>query len=173
MTKLNIPLLLFTFIAFGWHGTIAASDWAEAPAKITVHEFLDSHFAESMKRDESDYINSYSLVSFYPSSSPQHALVFIIQTWRDSLVSERDLKREIRKVGGALYNHFDSLVNHPIVKKRWNLVAAKENFIVKHVRHSDLNETLAVTIDGKTYFDSETIEKTSTSVKQRGGVWAF
>ena len=157
----------------GWHGSIAAGDWAEALASITIQEFLDSHFSKSMGRGESDYINSYNLVSFYPSSAPRNAFVFVVQTWRDSLSTECDLRREIRKVGDALYSYFDSLIHHPTVKKRWNIVALNKNFIIKHVRYSDLNEVIAVTVDETTYFDDATIKKTSILVKQRGGVWSF
>ena len=103
MAKRYILLLLFIFIVLGWHGSIAAGDWAEALASITIQEFLDSHFSKSMGRGESDYINSYNLVSFYPSSAPRNAFVFVVQTWRDSLSTECDLRREIRKVGDALY----------------------------------------------------------------------
>jgi hypothetical protein len=65
------------------------------------------------------------------------------------------------------------MTGHPTVRKRWRIEARKENFIIKHVRYTDRREVLAVTIDGATYFDEETIRRAASMVKLRGGVWTF
>ncbi|MHC4270263.1 MAG: hypothetical protein ACYSTS_17625 [Planctomycetota bacterium] len=114
--------------------------------------------------NETESLNSFNLVSFYPSSEPRNAFVFIIQTWHDTRLAEGDLRSEIRKAGEALYNNFKSHIHHPTVRKRWELENSKENFIVKHVRYTDLNEVLGVTVDGETYFDYEIIKQTANSV---------
>lgn len=173
MTRRLLLFLLLIFLLCGENNAIGAGEWAEAPANLTVREFLDMHFSNRMGRGETDALNSYNLVSFYPSGDPQTAFVFIMQTWRDSRIAERDIRREIRKVGDAYYDHFKAMTGHPTVRKRWKIEVPKENFIMKHVRYTDLREVLAVTIDGTTYFDEEAIRRAASMVKLRGGVWAF
>ena len=153
---------------------LAEEDWAQAPANITIQEFLNMHFASVMGRSDSGELNSFNLVSFYQSKTPEDAFVLVIQTWSDSRLPERDMRREIRKVGDALSEQFKALTRHPTVRKRWPLTAAGgPHFIMKHVRKTDLNEVLAVTIDTTTSFDQETIKKAEASVKHRGGVWSW
>ena len=173
MTRRLLLFLLFIFILCGGNKAIGAGEWAEAPANLTVREFLDMHFLNTMGRGESDALNSYNLVSFYPSGNPQTAFFFIIQPWRDSLIADRDIRREIRKVGDACYDQFKAMTGHPTVRKRWKIEVPKENFVIKHVRYTDLREVLAVTVDGTTYFDEEAIRRAASMVKLRGGVWAF
>lgn len=153
---------------------MAEEGWAQAPANITIQEFLNMHYNSVMHRVESDALNSYNIVSFYPSKGLDTAFVLIIQTWNDSRLPEQDLRREIRKDGKADFVLFKALTQHPTVRKRWLLSdVGGPHFIVKHVRISDLNETVAVTIDDITSFDEETIKKAEASVKSRGGVWSW
>jgi hypothetical protein len=173
MIKINNLVLIVALILFGWPRPIAASDWAEAPANLTIQEFLENHFTQILGKEESDAINSYNLVFFYPSSEPHKAFVFIIQAWRDSQRTDRNIRRDIRALGEVYFKHFNSRIYLPTIRKRWKLKNSKENFIIKHVRHSDIKETLAVTVDGKTHFDDETIKRTAISIKRRGGIWSF
>ena len=48
---------------------------------------------------------------------------------------------------------------HPTYSKRWTIADPEANIIVRHVRYSDLRETLAVTIRGETVFDEDSISK--------------
>lgn len=73
-------LLLLTLITIS--AAWAANNWGDAPADLTISEYLELQFKLGMTRPESDALNSFSLVSFYPSSNPQDALVVVIQTWR-------------------------------------------------------------------------------------------
>jgi hypothetical protein len=173
MTRRLLLCLLLIFLLSGGNKSIGAEEWAETPVNLTVREFLDMHFSNKMGRVESDALNSFNLVSFYPSGNPQTAFVFIIQTWRDSRIPERDLRREIRKFGDACYDQFKAMTGHPTVRKRWKIKIPKDNFVIKHVRYTDLKEVLAVTTDGTTYFDEEAIGRAASMVKLRGGVWAF
>ena len=50
---------------------------------------------------------------------------------------------------------------------------SKENFIVKHVRYTDLREVLAVTVDGATYFKKDAIKRIANMVEFRGGTWSW
>ena len=172
VTRRLLFLLLIFFFLEG-NKSIGAEEWAEAPANLTVREFLDMHFSNTMGRGESDALNSFNLVSFYPSGNPRTAFVFIIQTWSDSRVPERDIRRAIREVGDASYDQFKAMAKHPTVRKRWKLEVSKENFVIKHVRFTDLREVLAVTIDETTYFDEDGIGRAASIVKLRGGVWEF
>jgi len=124
-----------------------------------------------MTRSNSEALNSFSLVSFYPSSDPQKALVLVIQTWHDDRLQPQDLRREIRKVGEALTNHFKVMADHPTVSKRWKMANPESNFVVRHVRISDLRETLAVTLNGHTLFDEKDISNAKAEVTSRGAMW--
>jgi len=151
----------------------AASNWGDAPANLTTSEYLNLQFKLAMSRPESEALNSFSLVGFYPSSNPQDALVVVIQTWRDERVRPEDLRREIRKVGDALADQFNAMAGHPDISKRWKIVNPKASFVVKHVRYSDIRETLAVTLRGETVFDNDLISKAKEEVTVRGGVWGW
>lgn len=86
-------MFFIVFIAFLCAGdkSIRAGELAETPSSLTVREFLEVHFSNVMARGESDALNSFNLVSFYTSDDPQTAFVFIIQTWRDLQIVERDI----------------------------------------------------------------------------------
>jgi len=64
-------------------------------------------------------------------------------------------------------------LRHPTVRKRWDCTGTNSNLVIKHVRYTDIRETLAVTVDGVTSFDEESIKKASDLVKSRGGVWSW
>jgi hypothetical protein len=84
-----------------------AGNWADVPAELTVAEYLQLLFDLNMRRPESEALNSFAMVGFYPSSSPERALVLIIQTWHDDRVSPQNLRREIRTVGDAIVGKGD------------------------------------------------------------------
>ena len=170
-SKLAAALLLLCLLTVS--GARASADWGDAPADLTISEFLTLQFRLSMERPESEALNSFSLVRFYPSSSPQSALVFVIQTWRDKQLQPSDLRREIRKFGEAVSGQFDAMVRHPLVSKRWRVAEPKANIVIKHVRYSDLRETLAVTIRGETLFDENSISKAKAEAIDRGAVWSW
>lgn len=44
------------------------------------------------------------------------------------------------------------MTEHPTVRKGCNIQVTNENFIIKHVRYTDLKEVMVVTIDGATNF---------------------
>lgn len=173
MRKTLVVFIAMSFLLFFSTNGMAQSGWAEANANITISEFLAMHFSSEMKREESDALNSFNLVSFYSSVDPNSAFVLIVQTWNDSRLPDRDLRREVRIIGDVYYRQFSALVHHPTVKKRWKLDSIGNNFVIKHVRYSDLNEVLAVTIDDITSFDEEAIKRAELIVKMRGGVWDF
>ena len=165
--------VLFLLACLTISGAWAADNWSDAPADLSIREYLDLQFQLTMMRPESDTPNSFSLVSFYPSSHPRSGLVFVLQTWRDERLQPQNLRREIRKVGEAYVNQFHAMANHPYVSKRWRVVDPKKNIIVRHVRLSDLRETLAVTIGGETVFDKEKISTSKAEAVARGAVWSW
>lgn len=169
----TVLLLLLLLAPITISAAWAASNWGDAPADLTISEYLDLQFKLDMQRPEIDALNSFSLVAFYPSSNPQDALVVVIQTWRDERVRPEDLRRSIRKVGDALTNQFEAMAGHPNISKRWKIANPKASFVVKHVRYSDIQETLAVTLRGETAFDNDRISKAKEEVIARGGVWGW
>jgi hypothetical protein len=150
-----------------------AQSWADAPADLTVSEYLQLVFDLNMRRPESEALNSFSLLGFYPSSDPQSALVLVIQPWCDQRVPPQDLRQEIRKVGEALSDQFEAMARHPRVLKRWKMNNPKANIVVRHVRFSDLRETLAVTVRGQTLFDDNGISKAKAEIMRRGAIWSW
>ena len=154
-------------------GAWAADNWGNAPADLTIAEYLDLNFKLAMTRSESDALNSYALVNFYPSSNPGRALVVVIQTWHDERLKPGDLRREIRKVGDALLGQFESMAALPSISKRWTITDPKANIVVRHVRYSDPRETVGVTIDGQTLFDEKGISNAKAEVTARGAIWSW
>ena len=150
-----------------------AGNWADVPAELTVGEYLQLLFDTKMTRPESEAVNSFGLVSFYPSSSPQRALVLIIQTWRDDRVPLQDLRREIRKGGDLIVDHFKAIARHPLVAKRWRPDNPKSNVMVRHARLSDVRETIAVTVNGETVFDEDAMTRARQDAVSRGAVWSW
>ena len=145
-------------------------------ANITNEEFLDLYFQIILHRHEvSDALNSFNLISFYPSTSSKNALLFIIQTYNDEDHSTENpqLRRGIREVGAMMVDQFQAHLRLPILKKRWPLSNPKTNLIIKHVRVHDLQDILAVTIDGVTSFDAADFKRAEQRVRMAGGVWAF
>ena len=161
-------LLVFLTNSAAW-----GQSWADAPADLTVGEYLQLVFRLDMKRPDSKALNDFSLVNFYSSSDPQMALVLVIQTWRDETVLGHYLPGEIRSVGEAFTAQFEAMARRQDVLKRWNMNNPKENFVVRHVRLSDLRETLAVTVNGETLFDDKDISKAKAYVTSRGGIWSL
>ena len=162
----GLLLLVFLTNSPAW-----AQNWADAPADLTVGEYLQLVFRLDMKRPDSRALNDFSLVNFYSSSDPQMALVLVIQTWRDETVLGHYLQGEIRSVGKAFTAQFEAMARRQDVLKRWNMNNPKENFVVRHVRLADLRETLAVTVNGETLFDDKDISKATAYVTSRGGIW--
>ena len=164
----GLLVLVFLMNSPAW-----AQSWADAPADLTVGEYLQLVFRLDMKRPDSKALNDFSLVNFYSSSDPQMALVLVIQTWRDETVLGHYLPGEIRSVAEAFTAQFEAMVRRQDVLKRWNINNPKENFVVRHVRLSDLQETIAVTVNGETLFDDKDISKAKAFVTRRGGIWSL
>lgn len=160
-------LLALLMVSGAW----AADNWGDAPADLTVSEYLELYFKLAMTRPESDALNSFSLASFYPSSNPERALVVVIQTWHDERLKPRALRREIRKIGDAFSAQFEAMVAQSTISKRWTITNPKANIVVRHVRLSDLRETLGVTLSGQTLFDEKGIANAKAEVTARGAIW--
>jgi hypothetical protein len=172
--KLAAALLFLAL--FTASGAWADPGWADTPADLTNSEYLEIQFKLAMSRPESDALNSYNLVNFYPSLNSQSAVVVMIQTWHDEKARPQDLqdlRREIRKVGEAYSHQFDSMAGLPSISKRWKNANSSANFIIKHVRYTDPHETLGVTIRGETVFDPESIVKAKIETISRGAVWGW
>lgn len=176
MLKIEIRPLYFFLICvlFCVQNPVLASDWwAGATTNITIGEFIDNYFFDRMGREINDGNKLHNYIGFLPSSSPHVAFIFMVQPWSDEMFSDQNLRREIRKESDYLYKKFNSLARQPIIKNRWNFGVPNKNFILKHVRVSDFDEVIAVTVDDKTYFEDEEIKKIELLVKQRGGFWTF
>ena len=163
----GLLLLVFLTNSSAW-----AQNWADAPADLTVGEYLQLVFRLDMKRPDSKALNDFSLVNFYSSSDPQMALVFVIQTWRPETVLGHYLPGEISSFGKAFTAQFEAMTRRQDVLKRWNMNNPKENIVVRHVRLSDMRQTLAVTVNGETLFDDKDISKAKAYVTSRGGLWS-
>ena len=142
---------------------------------LLMREFLALYFQISLHQHESNALNSFNLISFYPGTDAEDALLFIIQAYNDNDYSTENpqLRRGIRGLGGAIVANFKVRFGLPVLKKRWPLRNPKANLIIKHVRVRDLQDILAVTIDGVTSFDPADFKRGEQRVRMIGGVWAF
>jgi hypothetical protein len=155
---------------------IQADNWSASDARITKAEFLQLYFEMKLHHPETEQAaNSFNLVSFYPSAAPAHAIVFIVQTYNDEdqPIDNPRNRQAIREVAGALVQHFEALFGLPIVSRRWPLTTPRHALIIKHVRIHDLQDVLAVTVDGITSFDTEDFKNAEKRVRNAGGVWAW
>ena len=157
-----------TASVYGQSG-VAAKD------NLTNEEFLALYFQIWLHRHESNALNSFNLIAFYPGTDSENALLLIIQTYNDNDYSTENpqLRRGIREIGGAIVANFQAHFGLPILKKRWPLRNPKANLIIKHVRIRDLQDILAVTIDGVTSFDPEDFKRGEKRVRMVGGAWTF
>ena len=149
---------------------------AAAKDNVTNEEFLALYFQMFLHGHESNALNSFNLITFYPGTDAENALLFIIQTYNDNDYSTENpqLRREIRKFGGAIVANFQARLGLPVLKKRWPLRNPKANLIIKHVRVRDLQDILAVTIDGVTSFDPADFKRGEQRFRRMvGGVWTF
>ena len=148
-------------------------NWGNSPAGLTTAEYLGLLFEGVFHRHETAAaLNSYNLVEFYPGSTPAEGVLVIIQTWNEGAESD-NLRREIRKVADAYIFEFTSLLSVPKVKRHWSAEDPKSHLVVRHVRSTDLRETIAVTISGVTQFDEQSFRRAEAFVKARGGVWGW
>ena len=99
--------------------------------------------------------------------------MLVTQTWRDERLGRQDLRREIRRLDEATTDHFQAIAANPSVSKRWKMTNPKSNIVVRHVRFSDLRETLAVTLNGQTLFDEKDISNAKAEVTSRGATWSW
>lgn len=179
LTFATVPLAAWFFLVSLWLTTASAHAQTEsqvAAEPVTNGEYLALFFNLRMHRHETEEaLNSYNIVRFYQSPSPDKSLVVIFQTYNDNGTSTDApwLRREIRQVGRALADQFDSLLRLPRVSSRWPLRNPKENLIVKHVRTEDFQDVLAVTIDGVTSFDPMDFRRAKERVERIGVAWAF
>ena len=176
---LCLVVFLSVAAAFGWifasgsQSTAAdGGNWADAPANLTIEEYLRMIFKLEMNRPETkQMLNSFALANFYPSSTPEKSIVLVLQAWNDNSLQPQDMRREIRKVSEAEIELFSALANLTFVSKRWKIDNPKSNIVMRHVRYSDSEETLAVTINGETHFDEKEISKAKAEVIERGAIW--
>lgn len=173
--KIIVTLFLCVVMAF-LCGFAHAQNWANTDSKLTTAEFLQTYFQLMLHNHENpNALNSFNLVYFSPGTSPSTAVLLIIQTYNDKSQSTANpqFRQEIRQIGEVSTSLFMSSFGLPVMKKRWPLSNPKENLILKHVRVNDLQDTLAVTINGVTSFDPSDFKAAELKVIKAGGLWAW
>ena len=172
---MKTDLLAFVIAMFLTTASVCAQSRASTIENVTNEEFLQLYFRIELHQHEGKALNSFNLIDFYPGARPENALLFIIQTYNDNGLSTEDaqLRRWIREMGATLVAAFQVRFRLPVLKKRWPLSNPKANLIIKHVRVRDLQDILAVTIDGVTSFDPADFKRGEQRVRMVGGVWAF
>lgn len=143
---------------------------------VTYEEFLQLYFQVAFhEHEKKGSLNSFNLITFYPGTGPEDDLLFIIQTYNDNGQSTEDpqLRRQIRELGVVLLRNFQARSVSLLLKNRWLIGNPKTSLIINHVRVNDLQDTLAVTIDGVTSFDPADFKRGEQRVKMMGGVWAW
>ena len=153
-----------------------AQSWATTDAKLTTEEFLQTYLQTEMHRHESSSaLNSFNLVTFLPSASRAEAIVFVIQTYSvgEKSTDNPEIRREIRKTADAELESFEARFNLPILKKRWSPSHPRAHLVIKHVREDDLQDVLAVTVLGETFFEADKFKEAAERVKSARGIWSW
>lgn len=156
--------------------TLAAQGWASGSAGQTVEEYLQTYFNLRMHSHESKAaFNTFNLITFYPTNSKSTAILFMIQAYNDNgaPADSPHARREIRVVADSTVSQFVSFFGLPDLNRRWRPSDPKSSFIIRHVRVTDLRETLAVTMDGATSFDPSDFSAGRARVVSAGGVWSW
>ena len=142
------------------------AQWGQTdpPADITVSEYLDLFF--QVRMDEAHY------VKFIYRGDVSQGIVYVIYGWSDEWFSQLELRRAIRRAANTYVQNFDLLRQWATVRNRWFPSEPRAHFVIRHVRHSDTQETLAVTLDGETSFDPVDFWKAEQRVTNSGGNWS-
>jgi hypothetical protein len=150
--------------------------WGDADARLTKSEFIEMYYLSTKhEHEKSTSLNSYNVIQFIPSSSPEKALLYVTQTYnvKGHTTEEAELRRGIREIAKLEVDGFESSVGLPIIQKRWKVVSPRKAFVIRHVRADDIRDILAVTLDGETFFEKEDFKRAEALVKSRGGLWSW
>ena len=140
----------------------------DPPANITASEYLNLFFPLHMHEHRT--YTSLSVVTVYFNDRGE-GMLYINSDWDDKSVNQLELKRYIRQSADLMVKEFKRLSESPNVKKRWSPSKPLSRFIIRHARAHDLRETLAVTLDGVTYFDVAKFQEAKQKVKVNRGFW--
>ena len=150
----------------------------DPPANIMVSEYLHLFFTLQLGRTRllNFPVSGFQLIQPYvyfnhPSDLSQ-GIVYLVCLFSDEPFSQLALRREIRRFASSTVRGFEALSQWPEVSSRWSPSQPLAHFVIRHVRHSDTEETLAVTLDGVTYFDAVKFWEAEQRVENSGGNWA-
>ena len=150
----------------------ATPNWADKPANLSIAEYLELLFKQRFARTPQVSVQSFNLVSFVPSASPDSALLFIVQTWRDIDVTADQLRASIQRDSDLHVELFQTILQLPQISSRWKPPTPKDAILIRHVPEgSRRRETIAVTLGGVLRFDDVSIAKAQALVRARGAVW--
>ena len=146
------------------------------PADISVSEYLNLVFGIKLERpvvvgNERGFELMTPHVWFVHVDGVFDGLVYMICSYFEEEMDESELKAGIERVGSNNVGFYKSVSQWPNVKKRWFPSDPLNHFVIRHVRNGAPNETLAVTLNGVTYFDQAMIDTARWKVKGAGGNW--
>ena len=149
----------------------------DPPADISVSEYLHLFFYSELVRPHilNHQQGGFQLLTphvwFTDSLFVSKGLVYMICPYGDQSFNRLELRSAIRDVAYYAVRRFEMASQWPNVKKRWSPSDPLAHFVIRHVRFEAPNETLAVTLNGITYFDSTMFVKAMLRVQDSGGNW--
>jgi hypothetical protein len=76
-------------------------------------------------------------------------------------------------VATGFVNEFEAMLRFRTVKDRWQVLDSRHSLVIKHVRVTDFQDAMAVTIDGVTSFDPKDFKTAEQRVQDAGGSWVW
>ena len=174
----GILIFMGMLMSHTFSGDVTAQ-WQQGdpPANITASEYLWLVFDSNLSRisliaDSAGLKMLQPYVFFSHSGEVSQGVVYVVLEWPDEHLNQLDLRRNIRIISDGYLNKFEILQQWVSVQSRWSPSEPRSHFVIRHVRYSDIQETLAVTLNGETSFESVKFWEAKRRVENSGGIWS-
>ena len=177
-TALGGILIFIGLLLSHTFGGDVKAQWQQGdpPANITVSEYLDLLFNSRLAKTSAVELSTghllfFPTVHFFHPGDVSQGMVYMVISWADESLSQLELRRGIRAMAYNKTRTFKPMLGWPQVRNRWSPLYPYTRFVIRHVRLSDRQETLAVTLNGETSFDAAEFWEAKRRVESRGGNW--
>lgn len=170
-----IPLWCALSILAG--SALAAENWADKSTTVSIKEYFELVLATKFRNLNPTEPAS---VHFIPDASPDKALLFVVRSVvtpdldltddsgeKKEIVSE--FRNNISKQADSFIASCRKLFMDRSVASRWSNATVENNLAIRFVRSDDARKTVALTVNGKTTFDTAQIAEQSKDLANRAG----
>ena len=110
-------------------------------------------------------------VEFVPTENPEHAILVITRRWHDDVIPTNELQKLLIDNDKAVLENFELNTKILAHAKRWSVDNPAAHLVIRDVSWKDGLKSIAVTLNGKNYFDQASFEKAAAFVIDHGGDW--